>query len=159
MKGTLTAIGATLLLALASCAIPISSNIASDVISGAVSVSPDAAAAAKLLTTDLQDASFNLNSAVAVGALAKDDPAPPCLDALVGQIIPPNPGPSFTPKVGGLVSLGSVLYIRAKQAQGLANGGIAMPVSCKSLVGDFVIQALAQAKNQLPGGGLLPTIR
>ncbi len=86
-----------------------------------------------ILTADLTATALNLDQAVAVGALSRDDPAPACLHELmvragVGQ-------DTFEPQVKGLLSLKSIAYIKAKQ---IANRGT-LPVACKAIVADILI--------------------
>lgn len=112
----------------------------------------------------LQDASFNLDSAVTVHALTADDPAPPCFHAVLGKLgaDPANPAPagaSFTPKVSDLISAGSVLYIRAQQLKQAQGAGVIVPASCKLLITDFLLDAAGAGVSGLPGGGLLPKLR
>lgn len=119
------------------------------------------------IATGLQNASWNLDQAVAIGALAADDPAPPCLHSalqLAGlEAIAGAPSAqAFTPKVTDLISAGSVLYIQAKKLQG-AKPFEASP-SCKAIVGDVVLQALKAgftgATTVIPGAGpLMSAIR
>ena len=112
----------------------------------------------------LQDATFNLDSAVAVGALPKTDPAPGCFHGILTTLgaDPANPAPaaaSFTPKVSDLISAGSVLYIRAQQLKQAQGSGISVPSSCKLLITDFLLDAAAGGVLAFPGGGLLPKLR
>lgn len=112
----------------------------------------------------LQDASFNLDSAVTVGALTAADPAPPCFHAVLTRLgadpaNPAPPGASFTPKVSDLISAGSVLYIRAQQLKQAQGTGITVPSSCKLLITDFLLDAAGAGVSGLPGGGLLPKLR
>lgn len=98
------------------------------------------------VTQGLQNAEWNLDQAIVVGALPSDDPADACLHSALTQMgIEPGtttpPAPSFTPKVTDLISGGSVLYILAQQAKAVQGGGITMPVSCEALVGKFVLDA------------------
>jgi hypothetical protein len=108
----------------------------------------------------LLDASSNLDQAIAVGALDKADPAAACLHGVLQQLgIDPTlpvqgPGTSFTPKISDLISLGSVLYIRAQQLQKLQGAGVITPPSCKALIGQFVLDAAAAGVRNQPGGGL-----
>lgn len=112
----------------------------------------------------LQDASFNLDSAVTVGALTATDPAPPCFHAVLTRLgadptNPVPPGASFTPKVSDLISAGSVLYIRAQQLKQAQGAGVTVPTSCKLLITDFLLDAAGAGVSGLPGGGLLPRLR
>lgn len=100
------------------------------------------------VVTDLQDASYNLDNALAVGALAADDPAPKCLhDVLVkaGIEVPAGstPAKTFVPKYGGVASTGAVAYILAQQAKAASKVGITVDVSCEALVGRVVLDGAA----------------
>ncbi len=117
-----------------------------------------------VIVQGLQDASFNLDSAVTVGALAATDPAPPCFHSVLGQIgadptAPMPPGQSFTPKVSDLISAGSVLYIRAQQAKAAQRTGVTIPPPCKVLITDFLLDAAALGVKGFPGGGLAIPVR
>jgi hypothetical protein len=119
----------------------------------------------KAIQQGLLDATFNLDSAVKVGALDAIDPAPPCFHGVLQQLgIDPSlptqgPGTSFTPKVSDLISAGSVLYIRAQQLRKLQGAGVQTPVACKALIGQFLIDAAGAGVKIQPGGGLLPVLR
>lgn len=118
----------------------------------------------KVIVQGLQDASFNLDSAVTVGALDAADPAPACFHSILKQLgidnaSPSTPAASFTPRRSDLISEGSVLYIRARQAQRFAGQGVSLPNDCKALVAQFMLDAAATAVRTQPGGGLLPVIR
>jgi hypothetical protein len=118
------------------------------------------------VTQGLVDTAWNLDEAIAVGALDRNDPAPGCLDAVLGDLgIGKSAGlplPSFTPKVSDLISGGSVLYIRAQQAKRLAGGGIELQIPCQALVGKLVIDAAKAGINAgaslVPGAGLLQRV-
>ena len=112
----------------------------------------------------LQDATFNLDSAVKVGALEATDPAPKCFHGVLAQLgadpsAPTPPGASFEPKVSDLISFGSILYIRAQQLKKVQGGGVAVPTDCKVLITNFLLDAAGAGVKGLPGGGLLPTFR
>jgi hypothetical protein len=118
----------------------------------------------RVVIQGLQDATFNLDSAVTVGALSADDPAPKCFHSILVQLgadpaSPAAPGASFTPKVSDLISFGSVLYIRAQQLKKSQGGGISVPSDCKVLMTNFLLDAAGAGVKGLPGGGLLPTLR
>jgi hypothetical protein len=119
------------------------------------------------IITDLQSATFNLDQAVAIGALPKDDPAPACLhDFLVkaGIEVPAGAAPqaSFTPKNDGIASVGSIVYIQAQQAKAIsALGAPAVAVSCKALLGQFVIDgatAVVKGVKDMPLIRFLPPL-
>lgn len=121
------------------------------------------------IVTDLQSAAYNLDNAVAIGALPADDPAPACLHDILrqgGVEVPAGqvPAKSFAPKNDGLASLGSIAYIQIQQAKAMSgNSGITVAVSCKALLGTFVIDGMtAVAKvgaRFLPLPISLPAIR
>lgn len=117
------------------------------------------------VATGLQNAAFNLDQAVAIGALPADDPAPVCvhgflqqagLEALPGA----PPSRSYTPKVSDLISAGSVLYIRAQQAR--AAGPYQPPAGCDAILGRLVREAaaagLTAATTTIPGAGALQVL-
>ena len=106
----------------------------------------------------LQDAAFNLDSAVSIGVLQADDQAVACVHSalrLAGlEAIPgTTPARSFTPKVSDLISGASVLYIQQVQSRNQAP--FTMSVGCKAVIGDLVIQGLgaglAVANQSIPG--------
>lgn len=115
------------------------------------------------VVTGLQDAAFNFDNAVAVGALDKNDPAPACVHGILADIgqdvtvtltaATPVPstvgtGTSYTPKISDLISAGSVAYIRAQQAKKLLGGsGLTVPVGCEAIVGKVVIDGANKASS------------
>lgn len=112
-----------------------------------------------VVVAGLLDATFNLDSAVKVGALDATDPAPKCFHGVLTQLgvdpaNPVPPGQSFTPKVSDLISAGSVLYIRARQLQKAQGQGVSVPAGCKELIAQFLLDAAAAGVKGLPGGGL-----
>lgn len=119
------------------------------------------------IATGLQNAAWNLDQAVAIGVLATDDPAPTCVHnalqvAGLESVASAPAAKSFTPKVTDLLSAGSVLYIQAKQLQGVKP--FEASPSCKAIVGDIVLQAMKAgftgATTAIPGAGpLLSVIR
>lgn len=170
MRRSVAALG--LALVLGACTNSISSNPLKDLVDAGqppatttapIAGTPAPAPAANVIVTDIQSASFDLDQAVAVGALTADDPAPKCLHGVMTQLgidpaNPPAANASFTPKNDGLVSAGAILYIRAQQIK-RAGGAITVPVDCKSLIGQLVIDAGSAQAKALPGGGLLPTLQ
>ena len=140
---------------------PVSTSPAQDVLT----------ATAPLGTTiqqGLLDAEWNLDQAIAIGVLPANDPADACLhQGLTAMGLEPStpggPAPtpaSFVPKESDLVSIGSVLYIRAQQAKALGVGGtVTLPPGCDAIIGRLVVQGAAAAKSIVPGGQILPTIR
>lgn len=113
----------------------------------------------------LLDATFNLDSAVKVGALDASDPAPACFHSVLQQLgIDPSmpaqgPDTSFVPRRSDLISEGSILYIRARQLQKLQGAGVTTPPACKALIGQFLLDAAAAGLKVQPGGGLLVPFR
>ncbi len=167
---TRTLSGLAILLALSTAACssqaPISANPVQDVIS-APNALPELKPLQTTIVQGLQDADANLHQAVDIGALDANDPAPGCFDSVLADLgIGPNApaaAKSFTPKVSDLISAGSVLYIRARQAEKLAqSGGPSFSIPCKALIGQFVIDAGRVAgkagMSALPGSGLLRVI-
>lgn len=154
-----------LLVAFVGCSTPISGNPVQDLAQQAAKpLAPSVPSLGGVVLQGLQDATWNLDQAVAVGALDKADPAPGCFHGMLGQLgmDPANPAPpaaSFEPKVSDLISAGSVLYIRVQQAKKLQGGGIAVAPSCKELIAQFMLDAAAAGANALPGGGALIKLR
>lgn len=111
------------------------------------------------IVTDLQSAAYNLDNAVAVGALAANDPAPKCIhDVLVRAGIELLPGAAqaktFVPKKDGVASAGAIAYIITQQAKQIAKTGITVDPSCEALLGRVVIDgatALHKAVPSIPG--------
>lgn len=146
----------TIAAALAACAgstlppPPISANPVQN-IQQAVAATP----IGQTVVQGLQDAEWNLDQAIVVGALPSDDPADACMHSALTQAgIEPGstaaPAPSFVPKVSDLISGGSVLYILAQQAKAVQGGGINVPVPCEALVGKFVLDAGALGLQAAP---------
>lgn len=105
--------------------------------------------------TDLLSTAYNLDNAIAVGALPADDPAAACVhDVLVkaGLELPPGsePAKSFEPKRDGIASEGAIVYIRAQNLKSLQ--GIDVSPECKMLIGQVVVDG-ARATRKL--GGML----
>lgn len=154
MKRILTPMLVALALAGCSANIPISANPIND-------LSSQTGQVGSTVVQGLQDAAFNFDNAVAVGALDKTDPAPACVHGIlqdIGQDVTvtltgatPVPstvgsGASYTPKVSDLISAGSVAYIRAQQAKKLVGGsGLSVPVGCEAIVGKVVIDGANKA--------------
>ncbi len=112
------------------------------------------------IVTDLQSATYNLDQAVAIGALPADDPAPKCLHGFLvkagielpaGQAAPK----SFAPKNDGLVSLGAIAYIQVQQARVMSGQGVTVSMDCKALLGQFVLDGAAGVAKLIPVRGLL----
>lgn len=138
---------ALLLVLLAGCATPISKS----------SAIPLPAGVAK----DLVAAGWNLDQAVLVGALDATDPAVGCIHGVLAEagldtpacvppvapatapVCPPAPA-SFIPENSGAVSAGSIAYIHAQQLKNLV--GLAVPVECDAMVGQFVRLGLTKSK-------------
>jgi len=136
-------------LALGACTTQISGNPFND-----LATNGQAGQAAQFFITDLQTAAKNLDAAVNAGELAKDDPAPPCLHAALQQAgIEASPGATtptpFVAQIDGLVSAGSVLYIRIQQGKGILGSGSTLPTACKTLVGQIVIDGATLARKVL----------
>jgi hypothetical protein len=149
---------AFVLLSLAACTTPISK-------SGAVPLPPGVA-------RDLVATGWNLDQAVAVGAILPADPAVGCIHGVLAEAgldtpscVPPvapattpacPPAPeSFIPENRGAVSAGSIVYIHSQQLKGLAQ--LAVPVECDAMVGQFVRLGLTTSKPTGVLSNLLPT--
>lgn len=120
------------------------------------------------ITTGLQNAAWNLDQAVAIGALKKDDPAPVCIHGILQQaglepIAGQTPAASFTPKVSDLISGGSVLYIVAQQAKAAKAQNFSQPVACDAVIGMFVRDAvtagLTASASAVPGVSLVKALK
>ena len=99
------------------------------------------------VVTDLQDAAYNFDNAVLVGALPATDPAPKCIHGILQQAgieVPAgvSAAKSFTPKNGGAISAGSIAYIQAQQLKATLGQGVVVPQDCKALIGSVVIDGL-----------------
>lgn len=112
---------------------------------------------------DAQDTQWNNAQAIAVGALAPNDPGPACVNAVNLALGIPNlnpdgsqpaagsspAAPSFIPKVDGPLSLGSVGYIKIQQLKASASGVSLtnlrnlVPAQCYALLGEAQVDALA----------------
>lgn len=99
--------------------------------------------------TGLVNASWNLHQAQAIGVLKPNDAAQVCVDGTLTDLgIDPTTGnsvktggsaeTSFTPKVSDLISLGSVIYIRAEQLQTAKQSIALISTNCDAIVGKFV---------------------
>ena len=110
-----------------------------------------------LVTQGLLDASFNLHSAVTVGALSATDQVPACVDSVLTDLginpdgTPTTQAQSFTPKVSDLISLGSVIYIRAQQAKKLQAAGLPESTSCDAVIGQ-IVRAAAKSGIKIGAG-------
>ena len=99
------------------------------------------------LAKDLIAAAYNLDQAVLVGALPADDPAPVCVHGVLinaGIELPPGTTApaSFEPKREGLVSSGAIAYIKLQQLKAQSGKVLKVPVSCKALIGQIVVDGL-----------------
>ncbi len=89
-----------------------------------------------VIENDLVATALNLDQAVAVGALSADDPAPICLHDLLART--GQGQDTFKPQISGLISAGSIGYIKAQQ---LKNRG-ELSVACKAIIGDILVGRL-----------------
>src|SRR5208282_2778631 len=121
---------AAIVMALCSCASPqvITANPSGG---SSTPLLPQAIKAGSDQATDLADAEYNLDQAIAIGVLPKTDPADSCAHAWMQDAGLENPdgtpatsaptvtANSFTAKVAQPISVsaGSVLYIRLQQAK------------------------------------------
>lgn len=104
---------------------------------------------------DLLATAYNLDNAIAVGALPADDPAAACVhDVLIkaGLETPAGAEPvkSFEPKREGVVSEGAIIYIRAQNLKGLQ--GMEVSPRCKELIGQVVVDGAAAGRKLSPLG-------
>ena len=89
-----------------------------------------------IIENDLTATALNLDQAVAVGVLSADDPAPICLHDLLART--GQGQDTFKPKISGLISAGSIGYIKAQQ---IKNRG-EISAACKAIVGDILVGRL-----------------
>ncbi len=102
-----------------------------------------------VLGQDILAAESNLKKAVEVGVLGDGDPALACLSGIVADLnLAGEPAPGFEPEKKGLVSLGSVVYIRAQQAKAFAD--FKLNEDCEAVVGRFVLDSARAAAKVLP---------
>jgi hypothetical protein len=150
----------------AGCAQPVSTNVVRDVASGP---------GGDVIIRGLQNAAYNLDSAVKIGALPAGDPAPACVHDVLQKLgadcrldpsaeggtacVVTDPSSVFTPRVSDLISAGSVAYIRIQQLKVAAGGGIKVATSCEAIIGQLLIDQARAAGQVLPGGGLLRILR
>lgn len=166
------------LLAACSSPPPISSNPVVTATNQVNAIVP-LAGANNLVVTGLQNAAFNLDNAMAIGALPGTDPASACVHGVLKQlgadvtVTPTGVTPvalpsggtatSFTPKVSDLISGGSVAYILFQQAKQVQAGGIAVPTGCAAIVGQIVIDGAKTGINAgvgvLTGGLTAPLLQ
>lgn len=158
MTRFLAALAIVVACSLSGCANP--PPVTTSPISTAIGAIPGAGSA---LTTDITDAQYNFNQAVAIGALPASDPAPGCLNQAVAIMgIGATPANSFTPRIAGIVSGGSVVYIDAQQLKTLTGGLPNVPSNCLQLIGQIVVDVNQAAGKTvigaLPGVLGLPAI-
>jgi hypothetical protein len=137
---------------------PISGNPAQD----AFANRPVKLSGALSIEDGLKEMAFNLDSAITVQAIPADDPLSACVKGImkdlgIGDV--KDVAPSFVPKEDTLLGRGSVLYIRAQQAQRMAGAGTKLPISCEASIGKIVIDVARANAKSMPGGGLLPALR
>lgn len=118
-----------------------------------VQPSPLAGLSGGQVAVDLQSAAYNLDNAIAIGALVPTDPAAACIHGVLQQagIEIPAGGTApktFVPKNDGVVSLGAIAYIMVQQSK--ASPGITVPMDCKALIGQFVVDGLGAANKLAP---------
>lgn len=89
-----------------------------------------------VIENDLTATALNLDQAVAVGALSADDPAPICLHDLLART--GQGQDTFNPQIAGLISAGSIGYIKAQQ---IKNRG-EISAACKAVIGDILVGRL-----------------
>lgn len=110
---------------------------------------------------DLIDNAYNLDQAQAIGIIAASSKVPACAH-LVNQALGIEPMPdappiqTFTPKVGGIVSAGSVAYIDALKLAAVQRNGITISQDCVEAWGELSLQGLGRLFSA--AGGLPITI-
>lgn len=121
-----------------------------------------------VVASDLKAAAYNLDQAIAIGVLPADDPAAACVNDVLVDLgldadASPDASQSFMPKRDGLVSVGAVLYIRARQLEKAKATRVNLPTNCKAVIGQIVIDAAKVAgkvaRSVIPGGGLISIFR
>ena len=120
----------------------------------AISNSPVSLDSASVLGKDLAAAKFNLDQAIAVGALPADDPAAGCVTAVLADLGLDKEAVSFEPQREGVVSVGAIIYIRVAQAKAFKDS-FKLPSDCDAVVGRLVIDSVKAGSRALPGAGLL----
>lgn len=123
-----------------------------------ISAAPPPIIKSAAVVDDFKATAANLNAAVTAGVLPANDPAAACVnDALVKTGITPPAGAatpsSFTVTNAGLVSAGSIAYIKVRMAQ--AAQPVTIATSCKELLGQLQIDGLAAAASPV---GTLETL-
>jgi hypothetical protein len=132
-----------------------------------ITAGPQAPAIAsnKTVVSDFTDAAGNLNCAVAIGILPATDPAVVCSNAAlaafnlpavtcvtgVPTVTPPSPPvagavTSFKATNGGMISAGTIAYIKLAQAKAPP---ITVSASCEQVLGKLQVMGLTAAANPL----------
>jgi hypothetical protein len=115
---------------------------------------------------DLVATGWDIDQAVAVGAILPTDPAVGCIHgvlaeagldtpACVAPAVCPPAAPSFVPQNRGAVSAGSIVYIHAQQLKNLSQ--LAVPVECDAMIGQFV--RLGLTKSVPASAPIVPTVK
>lgn len=141
---------------------PISSNPVTTAMNIATAVVPSAGGRSQAIQTQLINAQWNLDQAkeLVPPILAADDPVDACVTQVNALIAGGNAAStSFTPRTTGLLDTAAAAYILAQQANAAKNGGLAVPVGCKAIIGDLVLKGAAGGIKLVPGGNLLPTLQ
>jgi uncharacterized protein YfiM (DUF2279 family) len=112
-----------------------------------------------LVVQGLLDAQYNLENAVAVGALPAEDPALPCVKSVLADLgVGQGEVQRFTPRVSELLSAASVAYIRARQLERERDTPFKLSADCKAIVGQIMIdfaKVASKGVGALPGGDLV----
>ena len=119
-----------------------------------ISSAPVGLDSASVLGKDLAAAKFNLDNAIAVGALPADDPAAGCVTAVLADLGLDKDAVSFEPQREGVVSTGAIIYIRVAQAKAFKDS-FKLPSDCDAVLGRLVIDSVKAGSKALPGAGLL----
>jgi len=105
-----------------------------------------------VLGTDLLATASNLDQAIAIGVLPTNDPAAVCVHGVLVQVgLEGTSGPapaSFTASRKGLVSEGSIVYIRVAQLKSLKTVGISP--ECYALLGKLQVDGLKAGMGLAP---------
>lgn len=120
-----------------------------------ISSAPLGLPADSLVATGLKNAAFNLDQAIAIGVLRKDDPAAACVHGVLKDAGLDGDGTapavqSFQPRVTDLVSAGSVAYIDAQRLKAVSGMLGTIPGGCEALVGRIMIDGLKAGARVMP---------
>lgn len=117
-----------------------------------------------IVANDILAANRNLEKAVEIGVLSKEDPAVSCVRDIVenlglGEV--PSDVKSFQPERKGLISEGAVIWIRAQQLKNKKK--LEISSECKAVIGQIFLDSAKLSskglKRLIPGSGLISVLR